>query len=62
MDWEGPFPAEATDEMVAVPETQCPLSSTDMQELLVTIPPLTPSEHFGIDVYERTLHLISHKL
>ena len=35
---------------VSVPETQRPLSSNDLEELLSVIPPLAPIVHYGIDL------------
>ena len=62
VDWEGPVPREDGDETVCVPETACPLSDADMEELLSVVPPLAQSEHYGIDLYERTVLFVSQKL
>ena len=62
VDWDGPVSHEDTDETVCVPETPCPLSSADMEELLSVVPPLAQSMHYGIDLYERTLLFVSQKL
>ena len=61
VDWEGPIHRE-TNETLSVPETLCPLSNADLEQLLVTIPPLSQSMQYGIDLYERTLQFVSHKL
>lgn len=64
MDWERPVPREDSDESLCVPETceACRLSDADMEELLSVVPPLTPSEHYGINLYKRTVLFVSQKL
>lgn len=64
VDWERPVPREDSDETICVPEicAACPLSDADMEELLSVVPPLTPSEHYGIDLYERTVLFVSQRL
>lgn len=44
---------------VVVPENRIRFSDTDTRELKSTINPLAPSDNFGIDLYESTLHFIS---
>ena len=62
VDWGGPIPHEGIDETVSVPDTPCPLSSDDMEELQAIASPLDQSVHYGIDLYERTLLFVSQKL
>ena len=54
IDEEGP---EASDEegMVVVPELNFQLSPTDYQRLRDHVDPLSPSENYGIDLYEQTV-------
>lgn len=62
VDWEGPVPPDDSDETVIVPETECPLTSADMEELQVAIPPLAQSAQYGMDLYEKTLQFVSYKI
>lgn len=50
VDWNGPLP-DVVDDSVAVPETHCPLSDTDLDELKATIDPLAPSDSYGLDLF-----------
>ena len=54
IDEEGP---EASDEegTVVVPELNFQLSPTDYQRLRDHVDPLSPSENYGIDLYEQTV-------
>ena len=54
IDEEGP---EASDEegTVVVPELNIQLSPTDYQRLRDHVDPLSPSENYGIDLYEQTV-------
>lgn len=61
IDWDGPLPEEATsgEAIVEVPETGCPLSPEQHQELLNSIDPLRESESFGIDIYMETVRFVN---
>ena len=61
IDWDGPLPEEATsgEAVVEVPETGCPLSPEQYQELLNSIDPLRESESFGIDIFIETVTFVN---
>lgn len=42
-----------------VPETGCPLSPEQYQELLISIDPLRESESYGIDIYMETVTFVN---
>ena len=48
-------------ETVIVPETNCPLTTCDMQELQSVVLPLASSTEYGVDLYTRTLQFVSRK-
>ena len=63
IDWSGPLPYQSdNDNCVEVPCTLCPLDDPSLAELFLTIPPLTQSDHWGIDVYLNTLTFVHQKL
>lgn len=62
VDWEGPVSTSTDDNTISVPETCCPLTDADVEELQVVIPPLARSTEYGIDLYERTLQFVSSKI
>ena len=62
IDWDGPFPLYKSDNVVDVPETPCPLDTTQFEELMRTVPPLSESTTYGIDLYEQTLEYVTEKL
>ena len=41
--------------IVYVPETECPISDADLEELYTNIDPLAQSKQYGIDIYEKAL-------
>ena len=45
--------------IVEVPETGCPLSPEQYQDLLNSIDPLRESESFGIDIYMETVSFVN---
>ena len=47
---------------VAVPEIECPLDGTHLDELNDEISPLASTTNYGVDLYERTLDFISSRL
>ena len=47
---------------VALLPTPCRLNTADKEELQAAIPPLSPSMHYGIDLYERTLMFVGQKV
>ena len=57
----GPVPCGDL-ETVIVPETNCPLTTCDMQELQSVVLPLASSTEYGVDLYTRTLQFVSRKL
>ena len=61
IDWEGPVRIEDAD-IVTVPETECPLLTSDRNELLTVVDPLAYSPAYGIDFFEQTLEFIFSKL
>ena len=60
IDWGGPVSSE--DSSVSVPETNCPLTACDLQELQCAVTPLASSSEYGVDLYERTLDFVGRKL
>ena len=58
MDYEGPEPSD--EGTVIVPRLSFQLRPTDLQNLQHTIDPLLPSNNYGIDLYEQTVHFIRH--
>ncbi len=61
IDWGGPNPGDL-DTTVTVPETICPLMACEMQELQSAVAPLSFSNEYGMDSYERTLDFVASKL
>ena len=52
---------EESDDTVVVPECPCPLTEVQLDELSTTIFPLSPSQNYGIDIYQSVLQsLIKH--
>lgn len=47
---------------MSVPETMNFLCENDVQELRRTLPPLSPSENYGIDLYLATVSFVENKL
>lgn len=64
IDWNGPLPVEESmdDEGVTVPDTQCPLSSSDFAELQRIIDPLGCSNNHGADIFIETLSFVAQSL
>jgi hypothetical protein len=61
IDWDGPSNFISEDD-INIPETNSPLGSSDMDELNSFIQPLSHSNEYGIDLYQKTLQFISDKL
>lgn len=59
VDDEGPDPSDK-EGSVAVPQLNFQLQPTDLQRLRNTINPLSPSDSYGIDLYEQTVEFIRH--
>ena len=59
LDNDGPLSLdeEAT---LAVPHLNFELQSGDLEHLRQTVDPLARSDNFGIELYEQTVHFISH--
>lgn len=62
VDWEGPSTASDDDDCLVVPDTRNPLTNSDFEDLKASIPPLAPSSHYGIDLFEETKCFVSNKL
>ena len=64
IDWGGPVPVNnlQLDTTVSIPETNCPLSAGDLQELHSVVAPLASSSEYGMDLYEQTLEFVGRKL
>jgi hypothetical protein len=62
IDWGGPVPVADLDTTVTIPETNCPLTTSDMQALQSFVAPLAPSNEYGMDLYEQTLEFVGRKL
>ena len=57
VDWDGPN-VEGNDAAIDVPETPCPLSLLQYEELMRLVPALAESTNYGIDLYEETLNFV----
>ena len=63
IDWDGPVVQEVGDNNhVEVPETNCPLSMEQFQELRETVNPLRQSIYHGVDCYLEVLQFILNRL
>ena len=54
VDWDGPPPSDGgtgDSDAVVVPETNCPLSRSEMAELNSHYNPLNCSDNFAVDIY-----------
>jgi len=59
VDPDGPVSTEDTDSGgIEIPQSPLRFSDRDIQLLKQTIDPCTPSDNYGIDIYEQTLHFI----
>ena len=58
VDEDRPVPTEDDNSVVQIPECSYILSDTDFTLLQQTIDPLSPSEEYGIDLYEQTLYFL----
>ena len=58
IDWDGPFPFNRSDNVVEVPDAACPLDTSQLEELMRIVPPLSESTTYGMDLYERTLEYV----
>ena len=59
MDPEAPEPQDESDGVVVVPPANFHLNPEDFHWLRSTINPLGPSDNYGIDLYEQTIHFLS---
>ncbi len=57
IDDEGPEPVDE-EGTVVVPDLNFRLTPTNLRHLRDTVDPLSPSNNFGIDLYEQTVHFI----
>ena len=62
IDWDGPRPSSENDNAVIVPETPAPIDTSDLEDLMRIVPPLSESTSYGIDLYEYTLDFVCRKL
>lgn len=60
VDWNGPIPHTAEVDAVEVPETECPLTEEQFDELGSMVSPLADSTNYGIDLYLSTLSFVQH--
>ena len=54
--------ASNDENIVTLPDTPCPLSPNDLEELNSTILPLANNENHGVDIYLETLTFVTRKL
>ncbi len=59
MDWEEPTSGLQDAVYVHVPPTDSPISEVNYLQLKTTIDPLSKSNHFGMDLYEKTLTVVA---
>ena len=57
IDPEGPV--SSTENSVSIPASSLNFSDSDISTLQTNVDPLTASDNYGIDLYERALTLIS---
>ena len=58
IDWEGPVNIDVDEREVII---ACPLTEVDLEELRSTIQPLSQSNEYEIDIYERTVEFVVQK-
>ena len=58
IDWTGPLSEDGDEDCIAVPVTNCPLSSRDFNELQHIVNPLDLSSDCGIDIYLATMEFV----
>ena len=58
IDEEGPVPSEDHNSVVQIPECSYSISDAAFASLQQAIDPLSPSEEYGIDLYEQTLQFL----
>lgn len=52
IDWDGPLPQEYQDaDQVDVPQSQCPLTEDQYDQLQSNVSPLAESSNYGIDLF-----------
>ena len=49
---------QGNDETVDVPDTPCPLSPMEFEELMGLVPPLSESVNYGIDLYQQAIDFV----
>ena len=57
IDWNGPISHDDEDAGVLIPQTRCPLTATDVEELRV-VSPSANSQKICIDLYLLTLSFV----
>ena len=62
IDWDGPCPYSESENAVIVPETPAPIDTSDLENLMRIVPPLSDSAFYGIDLYEKALDFVYRKL
>ena len=50
---------EESEHVVVVPECECPLTNAQLDELATEVSPLTPSDNYGIDLFQQVLQYVS---
>lgn len=59
IDEEGPVPSEDDNSVIQIPECSYTISDAAFASLQQTINPFSPSEEYGIDLYEQTLQFLN---
>ncbi len=62
MDWAAYSEGNTSDDFVQVPEVNCPLSEDEFELLLQSIDPLSPSDSYGIDLYQATRDFVNSRI
>ena len=57
IDWNGPLSVD-NDNIVTVPDTECPLFPEQFSILQATIDPLQSCEDFGVQIYIETREFV----
>ena len=63
VDWEGPPPSDDSDnsDVVAVPQTSCPLSPPQLAELHALYDSLSPTDDFAVNMHLNVLHFVQNQ-
>ena len=63
VDWDGPPPADDDNAgEVVVPETNCPLSPTQLAELHALYDPFSPDDNFSVNLFLNVLQFVENNL